>query len=397
MTDIITYDRIVAWEEDLRELSEEIAGPLFTRPEPRATFADLVRGLLADVARKNSWQLADHVGHGTAYRIEWLLNGAKWDADALRDRVRDYVVAGLRPEAAGGGPAVLVGDDTAVIKKGDRSVGVAYQHCGLTGQVENCQVICMLTYAGERGHAFIDRELYLPQGWAADAGRRARAGVPADRTFATKPQLMALMLERQLAAGVGLDYFAADAGYGRDPGLREFCHRREVAYVLAVPVDLPLVGVRGQSECAGHVLDRLLALGEGSVWERRSCGAGTKGARVYDWTAIAVTVTDQAPAAGFTHTLLLRRSTSNPAEVEFFLAHAPTGTAIPELISVAGMRWKIEENNESGKDLLGLDEYQVRKWTPFHRHVTTTMFALAWLAVTRARLGKDPRTKERSS
>lgn len=190
---------------------------------------------------------------------------------------------------------------------------------------------------------------------------------------------MALMLERQLAAGVELDYFAADAdaSYGRDPGLREFCHRREVAYVLAVPVDLPLVEVRGRSECAGRVLDRLLALGKRSVWERRSCGAGTKGARVYDWTAIAVTVTDQAPAAGFTHALLLRRSISNPAEVKFFLAHAPTGTAVPELISVAGARWKIEENNESGKDLLGLDEYQVRKWTPFHRHVTTTMFALA--------------------
>ena len=109
----ISYDHLVGWEVDLRLLTERVAGSLFTRPEPRATFADLVRGLLADVPRKNSWQLAEHVGHGSAYRLEWLLGGAKWDADALRDRVRDYVVATLGAE-----DGVLIADDTQVIKKG---------------------------------------------------------------------------------------------------------------------------------------------------------------------------------------------------------------------------------------------------------------------------------------
>jgi SRSO17 transposase len=143
----ISYDDLVGWEADLGLLTEQVAGSLFTRPEPRATFADLVRGLLADVPRKNSWQLAEHVGHGTAHRLEWLLGGAKWDADALRDRVRDYVVATLGAE-----DGVLIADDTQVIKKGDKSVGVAPQHCGATGQTENCQVLPMLAYAsaGER-------------------------------------------------------------------------------------------------------------------------------------------------------------------------------------------------------------------------------------------------------
>ena len=159
----ISYDQLVGWEADLRLLTERVAGSLFTRPEPRATFADLVRGLLADVPRKNSWQLAEHVGHGSAYRLEWLLNGANWDADALRDRVRDYVVATLGAE-----DGVLIADDTQVIKKGDKSVGVAPQHCGLTGQTENCQVMPMLSYASTRGHAFIDRALYLPRRWTDD-------------------------------------------------------------------------------------------------------------------------------------------------------------------------------------------------------------------------------------
>ena len=228
----ISYDDLVGREADLALLTERVGGSLFTRPEPRATFADLVRGLLADVPRKNSWQLAEHVGHGSAYRLEWLLGGAKWDADILRDRVRDYVVASLGAE-----DAVLIADDTQVIKKGVKSVGVAPQHCGLTGQTENCQVMPMLSYASGRGHAFIDRALYLPRRWTDDPQRCAQAGVPAERGFATKRELVLVleMLDRALAAAVPFRYFTADSGYGRDPALHARCHATAVAYVLAVP------------------------------------------------------------------------------------------------------------------------------------------------------------------
>jgi SRSO17 transposase len=391
----ITYDLVMAWAEDLDALCARIAGPLFTRPEPRVTFADLVRGLLADVPRKNSWQLAEHVGHRSAYRLEWLLNGAKWDADALRDQVRAYVVENLgRPDG------VLVADDTQVIKKGDKSVGVAPQHCGATGQVENCQVMAMLTYASSLGHAFIDRRLYLPASWCEDRSRLAEAGVGADVVFTTKPHLVIEMLADAIAAEVVFAYFTADSGYGRDPGLRGFCHDQGVAYVMAVPVDLPLIASRGNATRPDLVASRL----EAADFERRSCGHGTKGERYYDWAAVAVTVKDQAPAGGKAHTLLVRRSTSKPSEIEYFLAHATPTTPIPELIGVAGMRWKIEENNEHGKDLLGLGQYQVRKWVPWHRHVTTCMLAAAFLAVTRTDLptaqgddlGKDPQSQEQA-
>ena len=264
----ISYDDLVGWEADLRLLTERVAGPLFTRPEPRATFADLVRGLLADVPRKNSWQLAEHVGHGSAYRLEWLLNGAKWDADILRDRVRDYVVATLGAE-----DGVLIADDTQVIKKGVKSVGVAPQHCGATGQTENCQVLPMLAYASTRGHAFIDRALYLPRRWTDDPQRCAAAGVPAERGFLTKPQLVIDMLDRALAAGVPFRYFTADSGYGRDPALRARCHAAALSYVLAVPVDLPLVTPGGGATRPDHVL----ATVPNAVWERRILRCGHQG------------------------------------------------------------------------------------------------------------------------
>ncbi|MEU0481187.1 transposase [Streptosporangium sp. NPDC006013] len=126
----------MSWDAELAALTARIADPLFKRPEPKATFADLVRGLLADVPRKNSWQPADHLGHQTANRIEWLLSRAPWDADALRDAVRAYVI-----EHLGLPDGVLIADDTQAIKKGDKSVGVARQYCGLTGQIENYQVM----------------------------------------------------------------------------------------------------------------------------------------------------------------------------------------------------------------------------------------------------------------
>lgn len=385
----------MAWGDELDALCAQMAGPLFARPEPRATFADLVRGLLADVPRKNSWQLAEHVGHRKAYRLEWLLNGAKWDADALRDQVRAYVL-----ERLGHPEAVLVADDTQAIKQGTKSVGVARQYCGSTGQVENCQVIPMLTYASPLGHAFIDRRLYLPDSWTGDPERLEQAGVPGQVEFATKPQLVVRMLAETIAAGALFSFFTADSGYGRDPGLRAFCHDQVISYVMAVPVDLPLIGSRGQAIRPDQVAGRLTD----ADFERRSCGHGTKGERYYDWAAAKVTVKEQPPAGGFEHTLLVRRSVSDPDQVEHFLAHAPDGTPISRLIAVAGMRWKIEENNGHGKDLLGLDQYQVRKWVPWHRHVTACMLAAAFLAATRADLptghqhpdeqGKDLRPQE---
>jgi len=392
--DVVTAKDLVGWDAELRFLADGL-GCLFKRPEPRATFTLMVRAMLADVAKKNSWGLAEYAGLPTPQAFEHLLNGAKWSADELRDQIRGYVLAGL---ADPGGALVL--DDTQAIKKGDKSVGVAPQHCGATGQTENCQCMVMLSYASVHGHAFLDRELYLPTCWTDDPQRCHAAGVPAERVFMTKPQLGIAMLARALTVLAGdpalaWSWFVADSAYGRDPGLRGFCHQQAVPYVLAVPCDLPLVDVRG----AASRVDALLAETDPQVWQQRSAGAGSKGHRYYDWAAHAVTVKGQPPAAGFAHTLLIRRAITPTVtvkhpdgiyEVEYFLAHAPDGTAITAMITAAGLRWNIEDDNKAGKDQLGLDAYQVRKWDPWHRHVTISMLAHAFLALTRASLGKDP-------
>jgi SRSO17 transposase len=164
---------------------------------------------------------------------------------------------------------------------------------------------------------------------------------------------------------------------------------------MAVPVDLPLSTAPAASRHvreAGDLIGRLRL----DSWQYRSAGDGTKGQRGYEWALVSVKVKGERPAPGFAHHILLRRNLSDHADIELFLVHAPAGTTLADMVTAAGLRWKIEENNEHGKDLLGLDQYQVRKWTPTFRHVTACMLAHAFLAVTRATLGKaQPSTPDR--
>ncbi|MDU9001601.1 IS701 family transposase [Streptomyces mirabilis] len=385
----VTAEQIAEWDAELSVLTRSL-GFLFNRPEPRVVFAQFIEGLLAELPKKNGWTLSERAGHVTADRMQWLLNGSVWDADRLRDAVRDYVITHL-----GNADASLVIDDTQAQKKGTRSVGVAFQHCGLTGDVRNCQTMVMLTYATTAGHALIDRRLYLPEEWTADRERCRKAGVPHEVAFATKPELAIAMLEQARAARVPFTWILADAGYGRDPQLRAWCHQRAVPYVLGVPVDLPLDGPPGKPrQPAVKRADDLLRYAKvRDQWERRSCGTGSKGERLYDWTAFAVEVKDEEPAETFTHWLVLRRSLHPNRrgkdgqlhrEIAYFLAHAPQAATVSEIIARAGGRWQIEEDNELNKQLVGLAQYQVRKWTPWHRHVSACMLATAFLAVQRA-------------
>ncbi|WNV85119.1 transposase [Umezawaea sp. Da 62-37] len=183
--------------------------------------------------------LAERAGLAAPRPFEHLRDGAVWGADVLRDRVREHVVAGL-----GSVDAVVVADDTQAVKKGDRSVGVAPRHCGLTDQMENCQVMPMLTCATEAGHAFVDRGLYLPKAWTSDPAWCRAAGGPVDGEFATKSALVRRMLARLVDAGVPFGWFAADSGYGRDPDLRLFCHDGGIAYAMTVPMDPAYEGKR---------------------------------------------------------------------------------------------------------------------------------------------------------
>jgi SRSO17 transposase len=214
---------MAGWASDLKEWTDSL-GFLFNRPEPRVTFGEFVNGLLSDAPRKNAWRLADHTGHAAPDRFQHLMTDARGDADLLRDQVRSRVVEGL-----GDSGAVLVVDDTQVQKRGLKSVGVDFQYCGVSGDVRNVQTMVVLTHASIHGHAYIDRELYLPESWTGDAARLKAAKVPAERSFQTKPQLAAAMLDRAVAAGAGFAAVVGDSGYGRDDALRAAISSRSSA------------------------------------------------------------------------------------------------------------------------------------------------------------------------
>jgi SRSO17 transposase len=370
---------VEVWASGLQELQVRI-GRRFSRSEPRARVLSYLRGLLAPLERKNGWTLAEQAGEANPDGMQRLLSTADWDAGQVRDDLREYVVEHLGDE-----DAVLVVDETGFLKKGNKSAGVARQYSGTAGRVENCQVGVFLGYAAAAGRTFIDRELYLPKAWTEDRVRCREAGVDDAVTFATKPELAVAMLTRALDAGVPAGWLTGDEVYGQHPGLRRFCERRGLSYVLAVPsnqyVWTPASGrTLPRQTRAAAVADTVAP----QAFKRISAGAGAKGPRVYHWARIEL---HPRPDDGTRRWLLVRRSLAD-GERAYYLCHAPASTSLADLVRVAGTRWAIEETFQTSKGEVGLDHYQVRRYDGWYRHITLAMFAHAFLTVTRAVAGK---------
>lgn len=365
---------VEGWADGLHRLVDRI-GRHFARAEARERVLTYLQGLMSPVERKNTWQLAEMVGAATPYGFQHLLGRADWDADAVRDEVWAYVT-----EQLGEPDAIAVLDETSFPKKGTKSVGVKRQYCGALGKKENCQVGVFLAYASSKGHTFLDRELYLPRDWTEDPERRREAGVPEEVEFATKPQLAKRMLERALDGGVPAAWVTGDEVYGGDRRLRMWLEERQQPFVLAVKSTEPL-----WSEGEGGVRQRPAATLATSIkeeeWQQLSAGEGAKGPRVYDWGRVRLF---RLPDPGWDHWLLVRRSLADPAEVAYYVVFGPADTTLGELVHVAGSRWTIEECIETAKGEVGLDQYEVRKWEGWYRHITLTLLAHAYLAVTRA-------------
>lgn len=375
-------ETVHAWAKELEGLHERIAHR-FVRTEPRRRVLVYLKGLAGTSERKNSWQLAEAAGEVTPDGIQRLLNQAHWDADLVRDDLREYVLEHFwDPEA------VLVIDETGFLKKGTKSVGVQRQYTGTAGKRENCQIGVFLCYASKRGAAFVDRALYLPKSWAGDAERREQAGVPKEVAFATKPELAKAMLERALEAGVPAAWVTGDAVYGGNRRLRMFLEGRGQSFVLAVKRDEPLWALepeRGPGQVAADRLAEEAVAPE--QWARLSAGDGSKGPRLYDWALLPLfrlQLTEEERYWG--HWLLVRRSPEDPEELAYYVVFAPKETTtLEEVVRVAGTRWTIESCFESAKGEFGLDEYEVRKWEAWHRHVTLSLLAHAFVGVVRSR------------
>lgn len=368
-------DEVAAWAAGLGAMHARIAGR-FARLEPQQRALAYLKGLLSPIERKNGWQLAEHAGDDTPDGMQRLLATYQWDADLVRDDLRTYVLEYL-PDLQ----AVLVFDETGFLKKGTKSVGVQRQYSGTAGRVENCQIGVFLAYASPQGRTFIDRELYLPRSWTEDGERRRGAGVPDEVTFATKPQLAQRMFIRALAAGVRVPWLTADEVYGSDPELRRLLEDRRQPYVLAVRSNERVwisTGARLRRVTAAQIAARVRR----RDWQRLSAGAGTKGPRLYDW---AVTPLAGPVDLDWGRWLLVRRSLSAPTELAYYVVCGPVGTPVADMVRVAGSRWAIEESLETAKGEVGLDHYEVRRWTGWYRHITLALLAHAYLTVTRTR------------
>ena len=368
-TDVL---EVQGWAQGFESLCERIGG-YFGRRDLRRRTEGYLRGLLGRIDRKNAWQLAEYVGDTTPHGIQRLLDRARWDADAVRDELIRYTREHLLMEGEAG---TLIVDETGFLKKGNKSAGVQRQYSGTAGRIENSQIGVFLALLGSHGRALIDRRLYLPKSWCEDSVRRAEASIPAEESFATKPRLAMQMLRRAFASGLRPRWVLADEIYGSDSKFRRFLESQNQPYVLAVSCQQRLWVQYRQKR-----VDAIVEEVPSNAWFRMSVGEGSKGPRVYDWTAGRLGVPTDA---GLVKWLLVRRSVEDPADRAYYLCTAPADATAQNLAIAAGQRWAIECCFEATKQETGLDDYEVRSWHGWYRHVTLSMLAMAFLTVVRA-------------
>jgi SRSO17 transposase len=367
------------WAASLREVKARMR-PLFTQDRVAASAGLFLDGLLGEERRKTGWMRAEAAGDPGPWRQQAILGRGRWDADALRDIVREYVVETLAEPNA-----VLVVDETGFLKQGKASCGVARQYTGSAGKITNCQIGVFAAYVSRRGHAFIDRALYLPKAWADDPARRAAAHVPQEIAFATKPHLARALVERALAAGVPFAWVVGDSIYGVSE-VEMALRRAGKGYVLGVAATSQFNSWGAKPPVAGTAAAIAGAL-DPSAWHRLSAGAGAKGERLFDWAYLELADLEAAEyneslSGLWTRGLLIRRNIAD-GELAFFATWCPAGTPVAVLVTVEGQRWAIEDGFETAKNELGLDHNETRSWHGWHRHVSLVMLAFAMMAAIR--------------
>ena len=389
MAGVAVEDALELWASSLREVKRRIR-PLFTQERVAVSAGRFLVGLLGPERRKTGWMRAEAAGDPGPWRQQAILGRGRWEADVLRDLVRDYAL-----EALADADAVLVLDETGFLKQGQSSCGVARQYTGSAGKITNCQIGVFAAYVSRHGHAFVDRALYLPKTWTDDPARLTAAHVPPGTAFATKPRLALAMIERAIAAKMPFAWVAADSVYG--VGEVEMALRQAgKGYVLGVNASHPFNSWGDKPPVAGTAEGIAQAL-PASAWARLSAGDGTKGSRLYDWAYLELADLDAAEYDDgrpglWTRGLLIRRTLAE-GELAFFSTWSPAGTGIARLVEVEGHRWAIEDGFEATKNELGLDHNETRSWHGWHRHVSLVMLAFAMLAAIRRRANEAPPPK----
>ena len=379
------------WASSLRDVKARMR-PLFGDVRVASSANQFLDGLLSDERRKTGWMRAEAAGDPGPWRQQAVLGRSHWDAEALVDVVRDYVLENLADP-----DAVLVIDETGFLKQGKTSCGVGRQYTGSAGKITNCQIGVFATYASRHGHAFIDRRLYLPKAWTDDPARMVGAHVPSGMVFATKPSLARKMIDRAIAADTPFSWVAADTVYGVGD-IEMDLRRAGKGYVLGVASSHHFGSWGDKPPVAGTAEDIAKGL-DASAWKRLSAGEGTKGPRLHDWAYceladMDVGEYDETRSGLWTRGLLIRRNIAD-GDLAFFTTWAPAGTGIETLVKVEGHRWAIEDSFETAKNELGLDHNETRSWHGWHRHVALVMLAFAMTTAIRhhANIPTPPKTK----
>jgi SRSO17 transposase len=387
-------DTLTLWASSLREAKLRIR-LLFTQDRVAASASRFLDGLLGNEPRKTGWMRGEAAGDPGPWRQQAILGRGRWNADALRDIVREYALESLGDEHA-----VLVIDETGFLKQGKASCGVARQYTGSAGKITNCQIGVFASYVSEHGHAFIDRALYLPKEWTDEPARLKAAHVPDDVGFATKPKIACRMIARAIAAKVPFSFVAADSVYGTGE-IETLLRRAGKGYVLGVASNRVFRSWgKPQPPIAGTASAIAQSLPE-KTWRRLSSGEGTKGPRWHDWAYLELADLDASEynddlAGEWTRGLLIRRNIAD-GDLTFFSTWCPKGTSIQKLVSVEGHRWAIEDSFETAKNELGLDHNETRSWHGWHRHVSLVMMAFAMMAIIRhrANIASSPKKMQR--
>lgn len=377
------------WASSLREVKGRLR-PLFGQKRVAASAEQFLDGLLGNEPRKTGWMRAEAVGDPGPWRQQAILGRGRWDADALRDIVREYALETLADR-----DAVLVIDETGFLKQGKASCGVARQYTGSAGKITNCQIGVFASYVSRHGHAFIDRALYLPKEWTDDPGRMTAAHVPENVSFATKPQIARRMIGRAIAAKVPFSFVAADSVYGIGD-IETALRKAGKGYVLGVASN-HVFRSWGKKQMMGGTAAKIARDLPQNAWRRLSAGEGTKGPRLHDWAYLELADLDAGHydsvlTAEWTRGLLIRRSIAD-GDLAFFSTWCPKGTPLEKLVSVEGCRWAIEDSFETAKNELGLDHNETRSWHGWHRHVSLVMLAFAMMAALRHRANLGPLKK----
>ena len=367
------------WASTLRDVKRRMRG-LFAQERSAMNAELFLDGLLGDERRKTGWMRAEAAGDPGPWRQQALLGRDRWEADALRDVVRDYVIEHLVDE-----DAVLVIDETGFLKQGKASCGVARQYTGSAGKITNCQIGVFASYVSRHGHAFIDRALYLPKAWTDDPIRLKATSVPAEVGFASKPKLAAAMIEHAIAARVPFAWVAADTVYGVGD-IENILRRAGKGYVLGVS-SAHWFGSWNRKQPLGGSAEEIATALPARDWQRLSAGAGTKGPRLHDWCYLeladfeAEDFNDENHGL-WTRGLLIRRNIAD-GDLAYFTTWCPAGTTIATLVNVEGHRWAIEDSFETAKNEFGLDHNETRSWHGWHRHVSLVILAFAMMAAIR--------------